>query len=177
MADTRSLMVTSVAQVPTALVLGVTDAELAFRPHVLLSRCVEWGSVTFQFSIIGESHFVRIERDGKLWFQELLACTPLLNLSVGHIHPFDKLLAHDYAKESYRIRVTFSQSPPRRLNNGNGIIVRFPRQHGITPLTHISWRLHANHIDWWTLHTYPEATHTTYVLSESRLGKPESTSR
>jgi hypothetical protein len=177
MADTRSLVLASVTQVPTALVLAVTDAELPFQPHILLSRCVEWDDVALQFSIIGESHLVRIERYGRLWFHELLACTLLDAFSEGHIHSFDDLVVCDYAKDNYCTKVAFSQLPPRRrLNTRNSITVRFPRQHDVTPMTHVAWQTHPDRLDWWTLHTYPEATHTTYVVSESSLTKPESAS-
>ncbi|MDX2136971.1 MAG: DUF2617 family protein [Chloroflexota bacterium] len=177
MADTRAPLLASVTQVPTALVLVVTDAELPFQPHILSSCFVEWADVAFQFSIIGESHFVRIERMGRLWLHELLACTPLYTFSEGHVHPFDKLGAHDYAKDNYCTKVSFSQFPPRRrLKTRSSITVHFPRQHGVIPMTHVAWQTHPDRVDWWTLHTYPEAAYTTYVVTESSLTKPESAS-
>jgi hypothetical protein len=150
--------------------LGVLTTEIALPLQVLKAQTWAYKRWRFYFQIIGESHLIRVERDGNLYFHEILACVPLDPTACQHAQPFRELAEHRYQQHNYQVRVAFSTEahPEDRLGE-RGLEVRFPRVHRVTPVTRIQWARRGDQIVWWTLHTYPAFDQVIYVRSWSSL--------
>ncbi len=157
-----------VHQQPTDLKLGLVRCDVPMTV-IQQTRCEmgEWG-LTFQ--IIGESHAVRIEKDGQHVFTEILACIPLPPES--QIHAFDQLTPYHFAMKNYEIRVEFEDNASAILPAPHAecfIEAAFPVVAGRTPVTRIVWRKMENRVEWQTWHIYPTQNHGVWVKSSSSL--------
>jgi hypothetical protein len=142
-------------QRPTDLVLGIVRTEIGYPLRCLQQAECILGAWRVIFRIIGESHVARVEHDGRLVFQEILACIPLTADECHHWQPFDQ------------VRVGFSsqidEARPYHME------VRFPGVDGRKPVTRIGWQAQTAHLTWWTLHTYPQPEGWVYVQTGSTL--------
>ncbi len=161
-----------VYQRPHDLVLGILRQEMTHPLRVLRRRVWRGCGYTLHFQIIGESHIARVERDGALCFQEVLACLPLAPEQCAHMQTFGDLQAHHYQRDDYRVAVAFARDASGRGwmdARRDGFEVRFRMVYGVTPLTRIEWQQDGDWLRWWTLHTYPDAEAVTSVYSTSHL--------
>jgi len=159
----------TIYQQPGDLILGIFDRPLTTEPLTLEQTTIQQGPVSARFQIIGESHIARLERGGLAWFSETLSCLPLRAPDCLHWHSFIERRDHHFRQDHYEIKVHFQDKviPARRTTGQSSIQVHFPPVFGQVPVTRIEWQIGVDTLKWWTLHTYPEAMHTTYVESES----------
>ncbi len=155
-------------QQPTDLVLGLVRTD--FSLTVIQQARVNVGVWGFIFQIIGESHAVRIERNGQLLFTEVLACLDLP--ADSRLHHFADLTAYHYQTDSYTVSVNFESVSAVHLppeTSPNRIEAAFPQVYGQTPLTRIIWQVTEGEITWQTWHTYPTQNYGIRVKSFSRF--------
>ena len=160
---------TNVIQRPQDLVLAILpDGELPAMT-VLQQSELYFGDWHFQFSIIGESHHIRVEHAGEAVLNEVLACVSVAQTDCVHYQSFADLAAHDYESGQYQVQVESGHEPRWRIpkHDINQIAYTFPTTFGQQPVTRIQWRRSQNTVHWWTLHTYAEATKTTFVHTAS----------
>lgn len=160
----------TVYQEPNTLALAVLPGDSPCPLTVLKKAVVQVDEWQFTFHIIGESHLIRVERNGQLMFQEVLACVPLAPQDCLHHHPFGDLENHHYQSEHYRVAVHFAERPVccnRQIDpmDESQITVTFPEVCGQIPLTQVKWQIRERTIRWWTLHVYPHETGATEVRS------------
>lgn len=159
-----------VYQKPDDLVLSVLNCEIPVRLNVLRQTPVDVGTWRFTFSIIGESHCVRVEQDGELVFHEVLACVKMPEEVCTHHHAFTDRADHTYRHETYGIAVWFDyEESSTRSDRENQIEVVFPEVYGHVPLTQVSWRTIQNGIRWTSLHAYPQPEGVVFVRSASQF--------
>lgn len=162
-----------IVQHPEALILGV--AYGAFPPDTYISlkhAVVLLDNWRFEFHIIGESHLVRIEHEGGLIQQEILACTDLDPRRCQHYHPFVDLASHDYRHRGYAVAIDFAREPGSidlPVDPSAMLEVVFPEVYGFSPYTQLYWHLDGRIVRWATLHTYPDSHGVTYVRSASQF--------
>jgi hypothetical protein len=156
-----------VYQRPSDLVLAVTRQELTCPLTFLASRSIERGPWRFTFQIIGESHLVRVEQDGRLAWQEVLACVTLPPVGLLHHHRFASLTTHRWRFDNYDTRVRFAKRLPLAGSIDDEIRVEFPAMYGQMPFTSIGWRITSGSTKWQTVHVYPGTNEVIYVCSES----------
>ncbi len=157
----------AVYQLSSDLVLGVTNRELDNAVTILEQKTLDCGPWRFTFSIIGESHLVRIERKEVLVWQEILACVKLNTQELVHYHPLKKLGDHVWECGNYVTAVRCDEEPFKAWPADDSMQVDFPMVYGKAPFTRVSWSVVANTVRWQTLHVYPYARCTVNVSSES----------
>ncbi|MDX1991255.1 MAG: DUF2617 family protein [bacterium] len=159
------------------LVFAVTEQELTVPVKVLAQAQFSAAGLAFTFSIIGESHIVRVERDGALLMQEVLACIPVEPGRCVHLARFPMLTNHTYTRPNYTASVNFSQTDavleaPVEAQEQGRLHYAFPQHWGRTPQTVVLWYTDPrkpNALGWRTLHSYPEANGIRTVLTESTV--------
>lgn len=160
----------SIYQQPTDLVLGLVHKDIT--PTFTVIKHAKWqvGQWTFLFQIIGESHAVRIEKNGQHFLTEVLACIELP--PENQIHHFANLAAYAHRHEHYTVSVEFEQAKSAtlpKMNTSQMIEVAFPEIHGQTPVTRIMWHKTENRVEWQTWHIYPAQNHEIWVKSKTTL--------
>lgn len=159
-------LIEAIYQEPSQLVLGVAVQRFPCQLTILKQETLAVGDWRFVFHIIGESHFVQVEKHGKLVLQELLACINLDPRSCTHYHHFCNLAPHRFRQENYRIAIDFKhRDKGYTLPTNAGMEVAFPAVHGTIPVTQIRWQVTKNRVQWWTYHLYPHETGVTEVRS------------
>lgn len=78
--------------------------DLNIRFKILKSRVIDWQGVTLDFSIIGSSHFVKINTANKNKLIELIACTESGNTAAGMVVQQDRLVNFP----NYRFAIRFN---------------------------------------------------------------------
>jgi hypothetical protein len=159
----------SVIQHPKNLVLAIMTDD-ALPQMRLLQRAEYWiGDCLFQFAIIGESHHIRIEQDGKCILNEVLACVAVDEADCQHYQSFTDLHPREHQTPQYRVQVDFGEHPRWfvPLDNIMQLEYTFPQTYEQQPITRIQWRQVENALHWWTLHTYALAEQTIYVHTAS----------
>jgi hypothetical protein len=150
------------------LVLGVLTQETAAPLTIFQEATLARDLWRVRFTIIGESHWIRIENEGRLVLQEVLACVPLKATECLHHHPCQNRQAHHFAWQNYQVDLHFG-SDPRFPSSKTGLRVEFPQILGQTPFTALRWEEKADALHWWTLHTYPQVGQTVCVRTFSRF--------
>jgi hypothetical protein len=159
-----------VEQHPHDLALIVCTGELPTTLCVLAQQAVSVGPWRFVFHIIGESHWVRIERDGEPPLHEVLACIDLAPAVCLHHHRFVALQPHAFQRPGYRIALrtrAVAEGDDADWQPTGALSVEFPVVHGQRPVTRLVWRQTGELMAWRTLHTYPSATGSIWVESAS----------
>lgn len=161
----------TIMQYPTELVFASSKVAVDHLLTVLDQRCVVFGEWSFQFAIIGESHFVTIRHRDEFVMQEVLACTDIPAILQADSHKFDKLETYTQEKQNYRARVWFSEEGESIVfDNWSGQFnLIFPETFGQIPETQVVWICDERRIEWRTMHVYPQPETTTYVYTESQF--------
>jgi len=151
-------MIVPVHQDPADLVLTIVTGQIETPLTILKQDSIQVGAWLLKFHIIGESHIVTIECDGRPVMCELLACVDSDAASCLHQHHFDDLAPHCFAQTGYSIDVdfdsTFDAAPAVSVENT--LEMSFPEIDGCTPITRIVWnRISETAVRWQTLHIYP----------------------
>jgi hypothetical protein len=162
-------------QCASDLVFAITEQELTVPVKVLAQAQFSAAGLAFTFSIIGESHIVRVERDGALLMQEVLACIPVEPGRCTHLARFPVLTNHTYMRPNYTASVNFYQTDsvleaPFEAQEQGRLRYAFPQSYGRTPQTVVLWYTDPhkpNALGWRTLHSYPEVGGVRTVLTES----------
>jgi hypothetical protein len=157
----------AVYQLSSDLELGVTNRELDCAVTVLDQKALDCGPWRFTFSIIGESHTVRIERNGVLVWQEILACVKLSPDNLIHYFPLKKLGDHSWECGSYTTKIRCDETPLDLWAVDDELRIDFPVVYGKLPYTWVGWSATANRVRWQTLHVYQYSRCTVHVSSES----------
>ena len=159
-----------VIQEPSGLVLGVSNTTIQADLTNLREAIVSLSEkLEVHFVIIGESHSIRVLREGKVVLHEILACIELPAEGLQVFNKFEGSPEFTFSREGYSVEV--SQVP--ELNRGlllevdESILVRFPPVHGQTPETLIGWKVEDDKLTWRTLHTYPNEHDIVSVLTVS----------
>lgn len=160
----------TVEQHPHDLALIVCAGEVPTTLCVLAQQTVSIGQWRFAFHIVGESHWVRIERNGEPILHEVLACISLDPGACLHHHRFAALQPHAFQLPGYR--VTLRTRAAMEITDADWqpsgtLSVEFPVVHDQRPVTRLSWRHVGDVMAWRTLHTYPSATGSIWVESAS----------
>jgi len=158
-----------IQQRPEALVLAVLDNVTLPSVVYLQQAQYQFEDWIFQFAIIGQSHHIRVEWRGHPILNEVLACVSLTAAACVHYHTFHDLQSHSYNTNAYHVWVNFDAAPPWEIPQTSmaQLEFAFPRTYEQAPVTRIQWQACGNAVHWWTLHTYVEAQHTTYVHTKS----------
>lgn len=161
----------TIIQYPTELVFASSSVAVDHLLTVLDQRYVVFGDWSFQFAIIGESHFVTVQYRDEFVMQEVLACTDIPAILQADSHKFDKLETYTQEKQNYRAQVWFSEKQESiAFDNLSGQFnLIFPKTFGQTPETQVVWTIEERRIVWRTLHVYPQPEITTYVYTESQF--------
>lgn len=122
---------------------------------------------SIRFSIIGESHRVRIDYQGQFMMEEMLACITVPSENCQHYHGFDDLQAHDFEQAVYHVCVSMQRNRNPWQEAQNEISYSFPEINGIQALTKIQWHYTHSSVSWRTLHTYTDAGDILCVYSDS----------
>jgi hypothetical protein len=161
-------MLSLVYQRPEDLILNVLTGEIQPALKVLKQQVVMIHDWRFVFAIIGESHWIRIERHNRLVLQEVLACIPVRAEGSLFYHRCTEALPTSYRWARYDVALHFSASPSPGLPEAEGrLALDFPPLYGIVPTTQIAWKQQAGALHWWTRHTYPGPAQLTYVRTHS----------
>jgi hypothetical protein len=164
------LIAKPVYQRPNDLVLGIIETEIEQPITILAQKAFRMRDWLLTFHIIGESHLIRVERDGRLLFQEILACIPLHASTCRHHHSFTDLDAHHYSGKNYSTDVSFAPEVQMSgIHHHHSLRMIFPQVYGQTPITQVSWSTSESLIVWETLHIYPDRDGITAVHSRSQL--------
>jgi|GEM_PF-1027353 len=167
-----------VFQQPTDLVLGVCRTPaIPVRLQVLAMQRWQLRDIEVTFRIIGESHWISVQRCGAPVLHELLACVPLPNATCMFHHAFQATTSCRYQIEDYTVAVTFQPFAEHHQQLGSdhdNIEIQFPHPlgHAQLPFTRIWWRTRDDCLQWWTLHTYINDQAAIAVVSESRYFVP-----
>lgn len=151
-------MIVPVHQDPADLVLTIVTGRIETPLTILKQDSMQVGAWLLKFHIIGESHLVTIEHDGRPVMCELLACVDSDAASCLHQHHFDDLAPHCFAQTGYSIDVDFDSTfdAVPALSTENALEMSFPEIDGCTPITRIVWnRISETAVRWQTLHVYP----------------------
>lgn len=165
-------MIHTVQQKPTDLVLTILATALPDTVTILKTDKITINQWSFEFSIIGESHVVTVNREERLQFHEMLACVHVPEIHCTHYYPFHTLHAHHHNTQGYSVDVAFAPLPTWTLPDTSitpHLEVAFPMVWGKMPITRIAWDYDNDQITWWTLHVYPERDTTTYVHTKSQF--------
>ena len=157
-------------QKPTDLVLAIVEGELSSPLTVLKQTTLAAAQYRFVFSILGESHMVRVEHENGLIFHEVLACSELVSNNPVHYHRFNDLKAYRYHRAGYNIAISFEVHRADRLlpaSAETSLEVQFPETHGRIPVTRVEWQATETAMSWRTVHLYPTDRRATSVVSES----------
>lgn len=160
-------------QHPDQLRLVLVRAHhLPLAVHVLQTHTVTAASAVITFRIIGESHWITVQRAGEVW-HEVLACVPTPRCQPAFVHQFNGDDGCAFTSGGYSVQlslVPLTAEVAARGQSGDRIEVLFPHPYGDGPLpfTRIWWAIERDAIRWWTSHVYPLAAGTVAVLSESR---------
>lgn len=159
----------SIYQHPRDLRFALFDGEPTFPMTILEEAHVTHGLWTFRFCIIGESHATTIYHAGEPMFSEVLACYPVQPEQCTRLYTFDHHERHEVAQERYRGAVAFDHPtwPEPDAFRDQQLEVVFPSTFGEVPVTRVQWHTQDSVMQWWTLHTYPLTTGTTYVYTRS----------
>jgi hypothetical protein len=137
------------------------------------------GTSAFTFHVLGESHLVSIQRNGEIYWQELLSCRKLSHKGLLHHRHFTRMGNHSWQHKQegidYQINVQFSEKPIYEAQPRNYLEIAFPMVFGNEPYTRVQWQLDAisqanresNRVRWQTVHTYPHPAGVTHVITES----------
>lgn len=161
-----------ILQSPRELQLGVfTHNSLPETTDLML--CEDRSGINrVTFTIIGESHKIKVLRDGKLVLAELLACIPIDPLQGVHHHCFVDGKPHSWHTEGYQLSVwTVSNHVPVK-SLPNSIQFAFPETYGVIPITRVEWEILATGIHWKTYHVYPDESGLVTVCSNSKFTFP-----
>jgi hypothetical protein len=160
----------AIYQNPADLELGILTQELPVKLTVLAQESLEIGEWRLAFYIIGESHFVRIERGGALILYEVLACMRLPAEACSHHHRFGDLQPHDFRHGSYSVAVGIGDCADGQLipdSTSPFLELEFPAIFGRVPVTRIHVDEGHGNVRWWTLHLYPQPEGITAVRTFS----------
>lgn len=166
--EKRISVLNPIYQSPAALVLGIATQEMTLTPTILRGQILELGQWRCHFRIIGESHWVRLEKDGQLVLQEILACVPLPASECLHHYPCKTLHNHTFSWNDYSSLVQFNWQADLP-HPENGLMLEFPAIFGQTPVTCLNWEAQNGILRWWTLHTYPLLEGAVCVRSYSKF--------
>jgi hypothetical protein len=167
----------AIYQNPADLELGVLTEALPVAVTILAQKTITVGEWCFKFHIIGESHFVRIERRGAIVLQEILACIHLPPTACRHHHRFIDLAAHSYRHEGYFVALNFDSmsGKPRPPQLDPILEFQFPAIYGQIPLTQIHLEMDDERLHWWTTHLYPQPHCLTTVRTYSQFNNRKMT--
>jgi hypothetical protein len=191
---TASTTVVSASTVPAshehAIVQHPTDLALCvLRPPdytgippltVFTSKSLYVRNWRFTFHIIGESHWVQVERDHQILLHEVLACTD----GLPSIHRFSDGAGYcskgSFKGDPHAVCVQFD--PPRAWERDadkytGEMVYEFPRTFGLLPMTRIAWRVDpaGDSVIWRTSHLYAVSENSGMIevrsVSRYRIGR------
>jgi hypothetical protein len=157
----------SIPQRAQDLLLALVQHEPMPEMRVLLAESWQYQAWRFEFAIIGESHYVRIEHEGRLLMLEVLACISIKAEQCKLYQPLLEMQAFAYQESAYQVAVTFDNRLPDWSQQKDSLSYHFPITHGQIPQTRIQWQHEVGLLRWQTLHSYPDEAQMITVLSES----------
>lgn len=162
---------TTIHQHPQDLILAITSPKHEMDLTILEETSVICHDWELTFTIIGESHRVRFQHPHSSGLQEVFACIDISADNCQHVQSFHQLEAHTYSQLGYTAHVSFSPHPPWKLPSPDNphLIYDFPEVYNQIPRTAIYWACSAEEVTWWTLHTYINVNHITYVHTKSQF--------
>lgn len=162
---------TPILQRPQDLILAITVDDTL--PLTQILKTAHWQSESYrvEFSIIGESHRVRISHNSAFILEEMLACIDVAEADCTHYQALTELAPHSHQHERYQVDISVADTLNHWQPSDQEIVYTFPRINTIDPVTKIQWYT-ANHtLHWRTLHTYAQQesliaiyTHSHYQL-------------
>jgi hypothetical protein len=157
----------SIQQDAQDLLLAIVEREPLPAMRVLASETWQYAAWRFEFAIIGESHYVRVEHEGRLVMLEILACISLKAEQCKLYQPLLEMQPFAYQETAYRVAVRFDNQLPNWSQQRHHLSYHFPITHGQIPQTRIQWQRNGGRLTWQSLHSYPEDSGLITVLTES----------
>lgn len=158
----------AIHQHPQDLTLAIAHANRLPTSRALAHATWQRNSWQLDFTIIGESHHVRLLHNGQFIMDELLACVQI-TVACTHQHAFSDLRAHHYQGDGYRIRVWFEAAEPQWQPSAHELVYHFPPIDGRAALTRLQWQWTNRQMLWRSLHTYILDQQIICAYSQSHL--------
>lgn len=156
-----------ISQSAEDLLLAVLENDNLPALRVLVSESFQIRGWRFEFAIIGESHYCRIEHEGQLQLLEVLACMKIEESACKLYQPFREMQPFAWKQKAYQVGVHFENRLPVWTQRENSLRYHFPITHGQVPETRLQWQIEKGFLRWQSLHSYPDESRLVVVLSES----------
>lgn len=160
---------TPIVQRPQDLILALVTDDSLPASQILAERIVQKDDWRIRFAIIGESHRVKVEHQGRFIMEEMLACTDISTQTCRHHHQFSDLQAHHHQGKNYSVAIEMCAQADLWNKQSDELVFNFPKINGIEPVTKLQWQVLETSIQWRSLHTYIHAGALLCIYSQSKF--------